>query len=90
VALAALPPSRDAILAQLTELLVRSFALRPEQVHPQAHLIDDLELDSIDAIDLAVGVEEEIGLRLDEEELRSLRLVGDVVDLVERKLASAA
>ena len=76
------------VLARVVEVLVRSFDLAPEQVHPAAHLIDDLDLDSIDAIDLVVGLEEETGLDVSEDELKSIRLVQDVVDLVHDKLVA--
>jgi acyl carrier protein len=78
--------SKDDILTRVTEVLVRSFELEPDEVHPTAHLFDDLDLDSIDAIDLVVGVEESTGLKVVEEELAQIRVVQDVVDLVYRKL----
>ncbi len=81
--------TKEEILARVTELLVQSFALDPGQVHPTAHLIDDLDLDSIDAIDLVVGLEEDGGLDITEEELMELRVVQDVVDLVHRKLGGS-
>jgi acyl carrier protein len=55
-------------------------------VHPDAHLIDDLDLDSIDAIDLVVSLESETDLDVTEDELKALRVVQDIVDLVHRKL----
>ena len=73
-------------MARVTEILVKSFDLNPADVHPTAHLIDDLDLDSIDAIDLAVGLEKETGLEMSEKELRSIQIVQDVVDMVHRKL----
>jgi len=78
--------TKEAILDRVTEILVQSFALDPAQVHPMSHLIDDLDLDSIDAIDLVVGLEEDSGLDITEDELMDLRVVQDVVDLVHRKL----
>jgi acyl carrier protein len=78
--------TKGEIFARVKELLIESFELEPEDVHLQSHLIDDLDLDSIDAIDLAVGLEEEVGLKVEEEELREIRLVGDIVDLVYAKL----
>jgi acyl carrier protein len=80
------PMTKDDILAQVTDVLVRSFELEPGEVHPTAHLFDDLDLDSIDAIDLVVGLEESTGLKVAEDELVQIRVVQDVVDLVHRKL----
>ena len=79
--------TREQIFARVAGVLMESFDLTPEQVQLGAHLIDDLDLDSIDAIDLVVGLEEETGLDVSESELKAIRLVGDIVDLVHRKLA---
>jgi acyl carrier protein len=78
--------SKEAILSRVIELMAESFEMDPAEILPTAHLFDDLDLDSIDAIDLVVGLEEETGLQVSEDELRELRLVQDIVDLVHRKL----
>lgn len=78
--------SKEEIFARIREVLVESFDLKPDDICLQSHLVDDLDLDSIDAIDLAVGLEEELGLKVEEDELREIRLVGDIVDLVHAKL----
>ena len=53
------------------------------QVEEAAPTVD---LDSIDAIDLVVGLEEEIGLEISEDELREIEVVQDIVDLIHRAL----
>jgi acyl carrier protein len=78
--------SKQEILARVIELMVESFEIDPAEIVSTAHLFDDLDLDSIDAIDLVVGLEEEIGLQVTEDELRKIALVQDIVDLVHRKL----
>jgi len=89
VASIATPPTKDEIFARVASILVDSFELDASQVHPEAHLIDDLDLDSIDAIDLVVSLESETDLDVTEDELKALRVVQDIVDLVHRKLAEA-
>jgi acyl carrier protein len=79
---------RDAVLARVRAILADSFELEPSAIQLDSHLIDDLDLDSIDAIDLAVELEEETGLRVEEQELRQIRLVKDIVDLVCNRLVS--
>lgn len=81
--------TKERVLARVREMLVEYFEVAPEAVELTAHLIDDLDLDSIDAIDLAVGLEEDTGLKLSDDELKSIRLVQDVVDIVYAKLAGA-
>ena len=78
--------SKDEILRWVTETLKHEFQLRDEDLHPGAHLIDDLDLDSIDAVDLAVNVEQELGLALSEGELKSIQTIQDVVDRIHERL----
>jgi acyl carrier protein len=74
--------TKEEIFEEVRSILCREFEFSPDEVLPTSHLIDDLDLDSIDAIDLAVKLEERTGLDLEEKELRALRLVQDVVDVV--------
>ncbi len=78
--------TKEQIFQQVSEILVQSFELDPDEILLSAHLIDDLDLDSIDAIDLAVGLQDETGLDVAEEELREIRRVEDIVELVHRRL----
>jgi acyl carrier protein len=84
------PISRDEIFQQLRQLLVDQFELRPEQVVPKAHLGDDLDLDSIDWINLAVYLEEATGYKLREEDLTSISTIQDVVDVLHDRFAQLA
>lgn len=79
--------SKQEIYARVVDVLIKSFELDRESLRPDAQLFDDLDLDSIDAIDLVVALEEETGLDVEEEELKAIRSVQDIVDLVHGKLA---
>jgi acyl carrier protein len=79
--------TRDEIYAQIRNALVTNFEIPEERVTIDARLMDDLELDSIDAIDMAVHIQAMTNVRLDEDALRNLRTVGDAVDLVASLLA---
>ena len=81
--------SKEEILERVVQILAESFELDRADVVPTAHLFEDLDLDSIDAIDLVVGLQEETGLKLTEDELRAIRIVQDVVDLLHRRLGGA-
>ena len=78
--------TKEEVLARVTDVLVQSFELDRSEIHPTTHLFEDLDLDSIDAIDLVVGLEEETGLDVSEDELGQIRVVQDVVDLVYRRI----
>ena len=68
----------EVVIERINALLVEEFELDPDDVRPEASLRDDLELDSLDAIDLVVAIEKEFGLRMDEKKLAFMKTVGDV------------
>jgi acyl carrier protein len=74
--------TKDEILARVRDIMAETFELDRERVVPEARLYEDLELDSIDALDMVVKLQELIARRVDEQELRALRTVSDVVDMV--------
>jgi len=79
--------SKEDVLALLRKTMQSEFGLSADELHPTTHLIDDLDLDSIDFVDIAVSVEESTGLRLSEEELKSVRTIQDAVDAIYAGLA---
>lgn len=82
--------TRSEIFAELKSTLIEQFEVEPMAVRPEARLFEDLELDSIDAIDMAVKVQSMTGERVEERTLRALRTVGDLVELIERTLVEKA
>ena len=75
------------ILSRLRELLADTFEIDPARVTPEADLYKDLDLDSIDAVDLAIKLQEMTGKRIKPEEFKSVRTIGDVCVAVDRLLA---
>jgi acyl carrier protein len=73
---------RDAILAMLRATFVELFELDPDRITPDARLYDDLEIDSIDAIDLMDRLRRLTGRKIDSEHFRSVRTVSDLVDTI--------
>ena len=80
--------SRDDIESTLTDILVEMFEVEQSEVTLDAHLFDDLDIDSIDAVDLIVRLKEYTSAEIDPERAKSVRTVGDVVDLVAELLPS--
>ena len=78
------------ILESLKKILEESFEISPERVQPQAHLFDELDLDSIDAVDLAIKLQEMTGRRIKTESFKSVRTVGDLIATVQQLLAAPA
>lgn len=64
----------------LVDMLHEMFELDKSKITVDAHLYSDLNIDSIDAVDLAVRLKELTGKRLQPEVFKNIRTVGDVVD----------
>ena len=72
---------------RLCELTVDVLDLRVEQVAPDARFADDLGADSLDLVELVEALEEEFGVRIDDEELADIGTVGEAHDLLAAKLS---
>ena len=82
--------TREEINKMLIDVLREAFDLSEEALIPNAKLYEDLDLDSLDAIDLAVKLKNDMGVTLNEEEMRSLIEFSDLVDLMEKKLNASS
>lgn len=73
----------------LTDTLVNLFEIDAERITPQANLYEDLEIDSIDAIDLLDQIKRQTGHKLLAEDFRSVRTVDDIVQAVLKQTTAA-
>ncbi len=69
---------------RVKQLLVDKFGVPAEDVTPQA-TFEDLDLDSLDLVEFALAAEEELGVRISDEEAESLETLEDTVQLLESK-----
>jgi acyl carrier protein len=81
--------TRDEVFGQIRSMMVEMFELDEADVTLEAKVFEDLDLDSIDAIDLVARLQELSGRRVEEEKLRGVRTVGDIVTLVVEQLEGA-
>ncbi len=78
--------TRDEIFQRIVEILADSFELDPQEITSESTLYEDLDLDSIDAIDIFVQLREVTGRRPDPAEARKVRTVGELVSFVEAEI----
>ncbi len=71
------------------EILVDEFEIEPDAVHAGARLVEDLELDSLDRVDLIVTLEKAVDHRFVEDQVKDVRTVADLVDAVARVTGAA-
>ena len=78
------------IFDRLRSILVETFDIEPERIRPEARLYDDLDIDSIDAVDLIVKLKPLVGKRLQPEAFKAVRTVQDVIDALQGLLKADA
>jgi acyl carrier protein len=78
--------SREKIFKTITEILEELFEIPPEKVKLESRLFEDLDLDSIDAVDLIVRLQQFVGQRIKPEEFKSVRTIEGVVAAAEKIL----
>lgn len=76
-------PDRDTIHAHLRDTLVKMFEIPAADIREDARLYDDLDIDSLDAVDLIVELRQLTGIQVKPEQFQEVRTVGDVIDAIE-------
>ncbi|OCH24867.1 acyl carrier protein [Aliivibrio fischeri] len=74
--------NKEQVLEQVTSALVELFDIDEADITPEAQLYTDLDLDSIDAVDLVVHLQKVTGKKIKPEEFKEVRTVDDVVNSV--------
>jgi acyl carrier protein len=69
--------------SRLKELLAKEFDIEPDSISPDARLAEDLDIDSIDAIDMIVRLKEITGKKVPPERFKEVRTVGDIVQVLD-------
>ena len=72
--------TKDDIFAKIVDILQQTFDIEPSRITREARLGEDLDIDSIDAVDLIVQLKPLVGKRLQPEAFKTVRTVQDVVD----------
>ncbi|MDO6640294.1 acyl carrier protein [Shewanella sp. 5_MG-2023] len=75
--------NRDQILAMLTQILVDEFEIDADDITLDASLYEALDLDSIDAVDLVIKLQQMTGKKIQPEQFKTVRTVADVVNAIE-------
>jgi len=76
--------TRENIVKTINGLLIEEFEIDEKLITPEAHLKNDLGLESLDFVDIAVIVQKEFGLTLKGEEMTSIRTLQNLYDYIEK------
>ena len=75
--------SKDEIFTKLKEVLVSDFDLEESDITLDANIVTDLDMDSIDAVELIVKMKPLLNGKVEPEAFKSVRTIGDVVNVLE-------
>ncbi len=81
---------RDVALTALREVAVEVLSVEPDVVTEEARFKEDLDADSLDLVELVMGLEERFDISVPEEDLDGVATVGNAVDMVLAKVAAKA
>ena len=81
---------REELFKHVKETLVKEFECDESMIVPEARFYEDLDLDSIDAVDLVVRLRNERNIEVSSEDFKSILTVGDLLDVLERLTGGAA
>lgn len=76
--------TKEEIFNKIKKDLVALFELDEADICMESRIFEDLDLDSIDAVDLIVKIQKEIGKRISPEDFKQVRTIGDVVEVLYR------
>jgi len=80
----------DQLEDRLKTILMDRCGVSEEAIRPEATLQADLELDSLDAVELAMAMEDEFNIKILDQDMKDLRTVGDVLALVRQLMVKQA
>lgn len=72
------------VFEKIRDLVVEQLGIDADMVKPETNMMKDLEADSLDAVEIILGIEEEFGLDIPDEEAEKFETVQDLVDYVEK------
>jgi acyl carrier protein len=74
--------TKEDITRIINNFLIEEFEINENKITPNAHLKDDLGLESLDFVDIAVIVQKEFGITLKGEEMTAISSLGDLYDYI--------
>lgn len=77
---------RSEIKNIVNEFLIDEFEIEQDVIADDAHLIDDLGLESLDFVDIVVIIEKEFGFKVKREEMKDIRVLNDLYNYIEKNM----
>lgn len=77
---------RNEIEKKVNDFLIDEFEIDPNAIEPEAKLVDDLGIESLDFVDIVVIIENEFGFKVKREEMADVRTLSDMYNYIEERV----
>jgi len=77
---------REEIIEKVNEFLIDEFEIEESTLQLNAHLIDDLGIESLDFVDIVVIIEKEFGFKVKREDITKVRTLSDLYSYIEKHI----
>lgn len=74
------------IFEELKKIVAENFEIEPEKITMDSNIITDLDMDSIDAIDMVAELQKKLGCRFSAEDFKAVKTIGDIVRVISSKV----
>lgn len=76
--------SQEEIIAGIAEIIEEVTGIEPSEITPEKSFVDDLDIDSLSMVEIAVAAQDKFGVEIPDEQLKDLKTVQDVVNFVSK------
>ena len=76
--------TQEELIAGIAEIIEEVTGIEPSEVTVDKSFVDDLDIDSLSLVEIAVQIEDKYGVKVPDEDLAGLRTVGDAVDYLQK------
>tara|TARA_B100000029_G_scaffold460400_1_gene491353 strand:- start:359 stop:601 length:243 start_codon:yes stop_codon:yes gene_type:complete len=77
---------KELLIERINNFLIEDFEIDSSIVKPNAKIIDELHIDSLDFVDIVVFIEEEFNVKLDASDLNDVKTLQDFYELIQKKI----
>ena len=74
------------IFEELKKIVAENFEIEPEKITLDSNIVTDLDMDSIDAIDMVAELQKKLGCRFSAEDFKAVKTIGDIVRVISGKV----
>jgi acyl carrier protein len=79
--------TKNEVFGQIKKIIIEKFNLEEEEIKLSSSFVEDLGADSLDLVDLVMALEDEFGIKIEENDTDTLKCIEDVVNFIYEKLA---